>query len=388
MNEARLKEILKEQGAMLDRVKAEGRGLTEDEQERYDKLDSEWTDIKAGPLKPIPEGQYIPESDEFRALKPSESFTEAIGAENRKGLSFGRLVKGAVTGQWNGAEKEQRAMIEGSDSLGGFLVPSPLSARVIDKARAKSVCFRAGANTVPMKSDKLDFARVKDDFTAYWRRENQAITASDMAFEKITLHARVLACLGKMSIEVLEDSENLESVVTNSLAQTIALGLDRALLRGDSQPGAEPNGFENWSDINTIPVGGALTGYSDVLDGLQDIEEANGDVSMAAIIMSPARKYDFAKMLSGEGMYLKPPKEWEPLKKLVTTQVEDSKLYLGDYSQMYVGIRNELRVDFSKEAADTSDSAFAQMQVWVRAFMRADVVASHEDHFCLLSTIT
>ena len=78
----------------------------------------------------------------------------------------------------------------------------------------------------------------------------------------------------------------------------------------------------------------------------------------------------------------------EPLKKLTTTQVEDSKLYLGDYSQMYVGIRNEVRIDFSKEASDTSDSAFSQMQIWVRAFMRADVVAAHEDHFTLLSTIT
>jgi HK97 family phage major capsid protein len=349
MNEARLNEIIKEQQAILNKAEDEVRELTAAESRRYDELDREYIDIQAGPVKPIPEGQYFPPSDEVRILKPSESFAEAIGAENRKGLSLGKLVRGCVTGEWRGAEKEQRAMLEGSDSLCGFLVPTPLSAQVIDRAGAKSVCFRAGARTIPMKSDKLNFVRVKDDFTAYWRRENQAITASDMAFEKVTLHAKVLACLGKMSIEVLEDSENLESTVRNSLSQTIALGLDRALLRGDSQPGAEPNGFENWNDINSINVAGALTGYSDVLDGMQDIEEANGDVSRAAIIMSPARKYVFAKMLDGEGNYLNPPKQWEPLKKLVTTQVEDSKLYLGDYSQMYVGIRNELRIDFSKE---------------------------------------
>ena len=42
---------------------------------------------------------------------------------------------GLATGYWDGAEAERRAMSEGTATAGGHLVPTPLAARVIDKAR-------------------------------------------------------------------------------------------------------------------------------------------------------------------------------------------------------------------------------------------------------------
>lgn len=96
--EAELQEIVDLQRAILNRAESEDRELTASEQKRYDELDREYMDIQVRGIKPIPDGQYIPPSDEVRILKPSESFREAIGAQNRKGLSLGRLVRGAVTG--------------------------------------------------------------------------------------------------------------------------------------------------------------------------------------------------------------------------------------------------------------------------------------------------
>ena len=92
-------------------------------------------------------------------------------------------------------------------------------------------------------------------------------------------------------------------------------------------------------------------------------------------------------MKDGDGQYMKPPAPLDKLKRLSTTQLEDSKFIIGDFRQMLVGIRNQVRIDISKEASDTSDSAFGQMQVWVRAFLRADVLAAHENHFSVLTGI-
>src|SRR5215216_6405701 len=65
--------------------------------------------------------------------------------------SFSRYLKGLATGDWSGAEHE-RAMSEGTLTAGGHLVPTPLSARVIDLARAQTRVLQAGGQTVPMTS--------------------------------------------------------------------------------------------------------------------------------------------------------------------------------------------------------------------------------------------
>jgi len=53
---------------------------------------------------------------------------------------------------------------------GGALVPSPLSARVIDLARNATRVFQAGAITVPMSSQTLAMARLTGEGTPHGRR--------------------------------------------------------------------------------------------------------------------------------------------------------------------------------------------------------------------------
>ena len=49
-----------------------------------------------------------------------------------------------ATGDWDCAEHE-RALSEGTATAGGHLVPTPLSARVVDLARNQARVFQAGA---------------------------------------------------------------------------------------------------------------------------------------------------------------------------------------------------------------------------------------------------
>jgi HK97 family phage major capsid protein len=90
-------------------------------------------------------------------------------------FSLGKYVRGIITGEWRGAER--RAMSEGSGGAGQYLVPSPLAAGIIDKARNASVLFRAGARTIPMDNQTLSMARLATDPTAGWHSEAGTITA-------------------------------------------------------------------------------------------------------------------------------------------------------------------------------------------------------------------
>jgi hypothetical protein len=57
--------------------------------------------------------------------------------------------RGALT------EVEPQALIEGSDSQGGFLMPTPLAPVVLDMVPARTVVVQAGATVQPMTSETL-----------------------------------------------------------------------------------------------------------------------------------------------------------------------------------------------------------------------------------------
>ena len=87
-----------------------------------------------------------------------------------------------------GAEAERRVMGDLTGAHGGFLMPDPISANVIDLARNASVVIRAGAITIPMTTKTLRLARVVTDPTPTWRQEGQTIAEDDGVFEGAGSH--------------------------------------------------------------------------------------------------------------------------------------------------------------------------------------------------------
>ncbi len=176
-------------------------------------------------------------------------------------------MRGLALGDWNGADAERRVMSEGTASAGGYLVPTPMSAKVLDLVRAGSAAMQLGAQTVPMDAPTLKIAKVDGDPTGYWRAENAAITASDLTIGAVTLTAKTLATRVKLSGELFEDGQGVSDVVANCLAQALAGELDRVVFTG-SGSGAEPQGILNASGTNQVSLGdngAALASYDDFL---------------------------------------------------------------------------------------------------------------------------
>lgn len=92
------------------------------------------------------------------ARRPNRSAFDTYEARD---VSFGRLVRGMVTGEWEDAELERRALGEGTGAAGGFLTPEPLAAAIIDRIRLQSRVLEAGAQTVRMESDSLSIPRLR-----------------------------------------------------------------------------------------------------------------------------------------------------------------------------------------------------------------------------------
>ena len=129
----------------------------------------EWRDCRSG--------------KEVRVLGRDQSFADLHKGGDQ--LSLGRAVRALIVGSWADAPAEHRALSTTANPTAGILAPNPLSATVIDKARALSVLSNAGARVVDIPSGTLTIARVATDATMEVHAENTAFSGSDIVFDAV-----------------------------------------------------------------------------------------------------------------------------------------------------------------------------------------------------------
>jgi HK97 family phage major capsid protein len=375
---------------IVAKIAAEGRVATDEEKSQLDTLKADvdaiqksWTD---NGRRAFLAGLQKPEKSNL-VLKANDSFADQFKGQypsELEGLNLGLLVRGVVTGEWSGAELERKATLSTNlSSAGGFLVPEPLSNRVIDLARNRSYVVAAGAGTVPMTSSTLDIAKLLSDPTVAWTAENALIGESDVTFGRASFRANKLACIVRMSSELLEDAANVQTVVENSLASAIALEIDRASLSGTGA--GQFLGIVNGTNVNTVTSVGTLADYDEFLDAIYAIRGYNFEPNAA--LYSPTTGKKLAKMVTGlasDLTKLVPPADFANLQKYVTAQLGDTVAVVGDFSQYLIGLRSEIRIEISREA----DTAFMRDQVLIKATYRGDGMPVNGRAFAVLSGIS
>jgi HK97 family phage major capsid protein len=342
---------------------------------------------------------------EVRGLLLKDSIRSAVTEELPDGmqasdLSFGRWIRAAVTGDWSKAKAEKRALSGSNDPSGGYLVPGVLAGDVIDLARNNSVCFKAGALTLPMDSSTLSLAKLTQDIVPAWKQENQPGAFADAQFGLIKLQSRTLMALASMSVELFEDAPNAGQLIETSLAKVLALEIDRAALRGDGSA-SSPTGVKSAAGVtvtNLATNGLALVfsnAYQTFSSGILTILNKNGNPN--AVVMAPRTKIELDQLTNSLGDSLEPPPSWNSLDKYTTNSSPINLVHgsantasdaiLGDFSQMIVGMHTDLRIEITRLGGGSSGSAFQNLQVWIRAYLRADVVLAHPEFFCVLDGI-
>lgn len=147
------------------------------------------------------------------------------------------LGKSEVAAEWCKAHgintRFQGALQEGSNTLGGFLVPTEMERTIITLREERGV-LRREAQVVPMSSDTLTLPRRSGGMTAYFVGESTAGTASDPTFDQIQLSAKKLMAYTTMSSEVSEDAViSLGDWVASEIAYAFADKEDACGFNGD-----------------------------------------------------------------------------------------------------------------------------------------------------------
>lgn len=149
-----------------------------------------------------------------------------------------------------------KAMSEGDDTEGGFLVPEEFQAEVIRYATEGAV-IRPRARTFPMVRDSLTLPKLDQSsgnfagVELHWIEEEALKEASQPAFGKITLKVKKLIGLCPVSDELLEDSAiNLANFLVSLFGEAIAYEEDYRFIRGSGM--GQPLGIIETIGINLV----------------------------------------------------------------------------------------------------------------------------------------
>lgn len=244
--------------AMLDTAEKENRNLTENETVKYEAMKAEVLNLQASIKREEellnleanlskPEPRIIQPAQPTASLKDAYTFKRTGKLKAFKGpqaeekaYRSGMWVKAALFGEEHAKQwcRDQGIQIKaaqqgGVNTAGGFLVPEEFEQTIIDLRESYGVA-RQECNVMPMARDTLVIPRRTGGVTAYFTDESGSITESAAAWDQVSLTARKLATLTRMSTEIAEDAViSLGDWLANEIAYSFALKEDQCLFDGD-----------------------------------------------------------------------------------------------------------------------------------------------------------
>jgi HK97 family phage major capsid protein len=353
------------------------------EHDRQHLSSSGWKNSSGQPMK------VLRNADDIRGHYAAQVRQTHGGAQP---IALDDFVRG-VAGM-NTTQEVKAALSVGTDSAGGFALPSVVMPTIMEALFPASSLLSAGAGIVPLDFGAKSFTTVAVDSIpkASWRLEAGNVAQSEPTFRAVRSVPKSLAFMFKVSRELLADAPNLSQALTQAIAQAFAVELDRTGLRG-SGVAPEPLGILNTDGVTSVANGAngaALAGYGNFFTAIQSILNANAPQPTAAI-MSPRSLVKLGGLVDTTGQPLLKPSMIEKLNLLSTTAIPDtltvgtstdcSEIYVGDFSRVNFMMREQVSIQLVNELyAATGEVGFV-------CHVRADVAIGYPKALAVISGV-
>lgn len=185
-----------------------------------------------------------------------------------------------------------RALSVGTNTAGGFLVPEAFGTTIIDLRETYGI-FRQQCRVVPMPEHTMTVPRRAGGVTATYTGENAALSESDATFNQVTLVARKLGVLTRISTELSEDSI---IDIADWCAQEFAWAFAKA---------EDDAGFKGDGSLTYGSIVGASTAIIDGTHTAGAVDATSGDDAFVEFIMT-----DLEKIAMTLPLYAHPGAKW------------------------------------------------------------------------------
>ena len=305
---------------------------------------------------------------------------EVLNIEN----ALGDTIKGIVTGRWDNPVLKDAVTTSGTS----VLIPEVLSAQIIDLARSISLFGQAAVPVVPMETNNMTISRIKTDPVFKFKQEGSAVNESSFELDGVELKSKTIYGYAYVTLEALQSSKNLDSIIRQTFAAAIAQGIDKAMLYGQANEDGfdtfAPSGIMNDEDILSVASEG---GYSDFVKAAGKIRRNNGVPTVAAL--NAATDEALQLLTDKNGVYLTPPQAFSSLNKIVTNQlIEDetngSDALVFDPHAMLIGIQNNVRI----KVIEGSDEAVKRGMIAFQIYAMLDCKVVRPKAICKITGIS
>jgi HK97 family phage major capsid protein len=264
-----------------------------------------------------------------------------------------------------------RALVEGTDDQGGYLVPEEFRAEVFRIMPDMSIMRRL-ARILPMNTDTLNLNTLAARPTAYWTPEYASKSTTSAEFGRVVLSPNDLVCLLPVTHQLVNDANiNVVQFVTELFAEAIATAEDKAFFTGSGT--GQPKGI-NQETLTSISAGGAGT-FDHLIGLLHSVPQSIRNAPSSAFVASDYAIRLMRNIKDSQNRYI-----WEPsvqvgqpdriLGKPIYEQndIAQSEIYFGDWKFYVIGDRQTLSV----ETTSVGGEAWRRNAMEIKAVERVD----------------
>lgn len=288
-----------------------------------------------------------------------------------------------------------RALVEGTDTEGGYLVPEELKAEIF-RVLPDFTVMRNIARVIPMSTDTLKLNSLAARPVAYWTSEYSSASTSSAEFGEVTLTPQTLIALLPITEQLLADANvNLVQFINELFAEAIGIAEDRAFFTGSGS--GQPRGisqeslssvdagraltFDHMIDVeNAVPQrvrrsrGAAYVGHNKVITHLRKLKDTSGNY-----IWRDATGPGGGQ--ASEGLRPVPMVNGYPFYE--QNDLNQRELYFGDWKYYIIGDRQTVSVSTTREGGE----AWRRHALEIKAVERVDGKAVITSPFAKITNI-
>lgn len=277
-------DLLAEARRLNDGAEQENRDLSEQESTRYNEIMAEVEQIngriergqrlenleqaagRAGERQIVTDGQIGMTRDELRRYSIVRAINAAASQDWRNAQlereaseAVAKRMGRSAQGFWVPQDvlaAEQRDMVAGTPSAGGYLVSTDLLAQsFIELLRNRMMVRAAGATVLAGLVGDVAIPKQTGGATAYWVGESTAPTEGAQTLGQVALSPKTVGAWTDISRKLLKQSSvDVEAFVRNDLTSVLGLAIDSSALHGPGT-GNAPTGIAATSGIGDVAGG-------------------------------------------------------------------------------------------------------------------------------------